>query len=103
MKLPPARQWRSYGTKPLPTPAEALDLSLGAFPSWFLKITCDRRQGPHTEREPRLPATADMPLRVLIARMRRDGCGGRAGRVELLTGIDGVGSRPVRRIVLQAG
>jgi hypothetical protein len=31
-----------------------------------------------------------------------DGCGGRAGRAELLTGIDG-SSRPVRRIVLRDG
>jgi hypothetical protein len=44
-----------------------------------------------------------MPIRVLLARARHDGCGGRAGRVELLTGIDGVGSRPVRRIVLRSG
>jgi hypothetical protein len=44
-----------------------------------------------------------MPIRVLLARMRHDGCGGRAGRVELLTGVDGVSSRPVRRIVLRAG
>jgi hypothetical protein len=42
-------------------------------------------------------------LRVFIARMRHEGCGGRAGRVELLTGIDGVGSQRVRRIVLRAG
>jgi hypothetical protein len=35
--------------------------------------------------------------------MRHDGCGGRAGQVELLTGIDEVSSRPVRRIVLLAG
>jgi hypothetical protein len=32
--------------------------------------------------------------------MRHDGCGGRAGKVELLTGIESVSSRPVRRIVL---
>ena len=35
-----------------------------------------------------------------IACMRHDGCGGRAGKVELLTGIEGASSRPVRRIVL---
>ena len=35
-------------------------------------------------------------------RGRHDGCGGRAGRVELATG-DGVTSRPVRKIVLVAG
>ena len=28
--------------------------------------------------------------------MRHDGCGGRAGKAELLTGIEGVSSRPVR-------
>jgi hypothetical protein len=44
-----------------------------------------------------------MTLRVLPSRMRHDGCGGRAARVELLTDIDGVSSRPVRRIVLRAG
>jgi hypothetical protein len=31
------------------------------------------------------------------------GCGGRAGRVELLTGIEGASSRPVRKIVLLEG
>jgi hypothetical protein len=30
----------------------------------------------------------------------RDGCGGWAGQVELLTGIEGASSRPVRKIVL---
>ena len=39
-------------------------------------------------------------IRDIIARMRHDGCGGRAGRVELLTGTEGANSRPVRRIVL---
>jgi len=41
------------------------------------------------------------PIRDILARKRHnDGCGGRAGRVELLTGIEGVSSHPVRRIVL---
>jgi hypothetical protein len=44
----------------------------------------------------------DMPIREIIARMRHDGCGGRAGKVELVTGIDGASSRPVRKIVLRA-
>jgi hypothetical protein len=44
-----------------------------------------------------------MPLRVLLVRMRHDGCGGIAGKAELLTGIEGVWSRPVRRIVLRQG
>jgi hypothetical protein len=39
---PPWRHWRSYGTDPLPTAAEAMTEPMRAFPSWFLKITCDR-------------------------------------------------------------
>ena len=31
-----------------------------------------------------------MRIRDIIARMRHDGCGGRAGKVELLTGVEGV-------------
>jgi hypothetical protein len=42
----------------------------------------------------------DRTLGDILARMRHDGCGGRAGKVELLTGIEGASSRPVRRIVL---
>jgi hypothetical protein len=34
--------------------------------------------------------------------MRHDGCGGRAGKAELMTGIDDASSRPVRKIVLRA-
>jgi len=35
--------------------------------------------------------------------MRHDGCGGPAGRMKLLTGIEGVSSRPVQKIVLLDG
>jgi hypothetical protein len=38
----PQRHWRSYDNEPLPTPAEALGEPLAAFPSWFLRIGCDR-------------------------------------------------------------
>jgi hypothetical protein len=100
----PERHWRSYGTEPLPTPQEALSEPLGAFPSWFLKVTCDRCfkdrmliESHASERQ------RNMTLRVLLARMRHDGCGGRAGYVELISGIDGVSKRPVRRIVLREG
>ena len=44
-----------------------------------------------------------MPIRDIIARMRHDGCGGLAGKAELLTGIEGASSRPVPRIVLVDG
>ena len=45
-------------------------------------------------------AQRNMQLREIIKRMRHDGCGGRPGKVELMAGIEGVTSRPVRRIVL---
>ena len=35
--------------------------------------------------------------------MRHDGCGGPAGKMELLIGIEGASNRPVRRIVLRSG
>jgi hypothetical protein len=43
------------------------------------------------------------PIREILARMRHGGCGGRAGKAELLTGSEGTSSRPVRRILLQQG
>jgi hypothetical protein len=38
----PPRHWRSYGDDPLPTGTEALDEPFRAFPSWFMRITCER-------------------------------------------------------------
>ena len=48
-------------------------------------------------------ARPDMPIRDILDRMRHDGCGGRPGGAELLSGQEGVSSRPVRRIVLREG
>jgi hypothetical protein len=96
----PLRHWRSYGDEPLPTGKEALDEPFAAFPSWYLRITCDRCGKDRMLNEVHAPRS-DLPLREIIKRMRHDGCGGRAGRAELLTGIDG-SSRPVRKIVLLA-
>jgi hypothetical protein len=45
-------------------------------------------------------AEGDMLIRDILDRMRHDGCGGRPGRVELVTGTEGASSRPVREIVL---
>ena len=42
-----------------------------------------------------------MLIRAILAKMRHERCGGRAGRAELLSGIEGVSSRPVRKIVLR--
>jgi hypothetical protein len=88
----PQRHWRSYGTDPLPSGAEALDQPFRAFPSWFMRITCDRCGKDRMLNEAHM-AHGDMLIRDIVARMRHDGCGGRAGEVS---------SRPVRKIVLRA-
>jgi hypothetical protein len=103
MALPtsPWRHWRSYGTESLPTAAEVLQKPLRAFPSWFLRIECDRCGKVIMHNEVHLTKhQRGMVLRMLLSRMRHEGCGGRAARAELLTGVEGVSSRPVRRIVL---
>ena len=99
------RQWRGYGTDPLPTPVKAMLEPMRAFPSWFLRIECDRCGKASMLNEAHMSErNRGLALRVLISRIHHDTpCGGRAGRAELLTGIDGVSSRPVRRIVLRAG
>jgi hypothetical protein len=100
---PPERHWRSYGTEPLPTPAEALDQPLRAFPSWYLRIACQHCGQEVTRNEIHMTEhQRGIVLRVLISRMRHEGCGGRAARAELLSGVEG-SSRPARRIVLRAG
>ena len=55
VKSPPARYWRSYSHDPLPSPAEAMDLPLAAFPSYFLKITCDRCDKDRMRKEGHAP------------------------------------------------
>jgi hypothetical protein len=95
----PQRHWRSYGDDPLPTSSEALGQPFSAFLSWFMRITCDRCGKDRMLSETHTPQR-DMLIRDIIARTRHDGCGGRAGKVELLTGIEGASSRPVRKIVL---
>jgi hypothetical protein len=103
MALTP-RHWRSSGAEPLPTPAEALDEPMGSFPSWFLHVICDRCGKNSMLSEANMSERRRaIPLRVFLRRMRHDGCGGQPGRVELLTGIEGASSRPVRRIVLRSG
>jgi hypothetical protein len=94
----PRQHWRSDGTEPLPSGVEAMGDPFAAFPSWFLRIECDRcgKVQMVDEAHARWRARS---LRGIIARMRHDGCGGRAGKAELLTGIEGASGRPVRRIV----
>ena len=101
-RAPPRRHWRSYGNDPLPTGREALDEPFAAFPSWFMRVTCERcgRERMFNEAH---SSQRSMLIRDIIAKMRHDGCGGMAEKVELLSGIEGVSSRPVRRIVLREG
>jgi hypothetical protein len=76
----PSRHRRTYGNNyPLPTGAEALQQPLSAFPSWFLRITCDRCGKDRT-----------------IVEMAR-------GDARCSTRSGASGSRPVRRIVLREG
>ena len=83
----------------MPTGAEALDEPFSAFSSWFLRITCDRCGKDRMISERHTPQR-DMAIRDILDRMRHDGCGGgRAGKAELLTGLEGVSSRPIRKIV----
>jgi hypothetical protein len=74
----PKRHWRSYDDAPLPTGAEALDEPFSAFPSWFMRITCERC-GQERMFSKTHAAQRDMLLRDIIAKTRHDGCGGRAG------------------------
>jgi hypothetical protein len=98
----PVRHWRSYGDAPLPNGQEALDEPFAAFPSWFMRITCTRCGKERMFSETHA-AQRGMLNRDIVAKMRHDGCGGRPGRLELLTGIEGASSRPVRRIVVLEG
>jgi hypothetical protein len=91
-KTPPTRHWRSYGNETLPTGAEARDEPFAAFPSWFLRIECDRCGKDRMVNESHAP-WRDRALRDILKRMRHDGCGGLPGRAELLTGIEGASSR----------
>jgi hypothetical protein len=67
-----------------------------------MRITCDRCGKDRMLNEAHT-AQRYMLIRDIVAKMRHDGCGGRPGRVELLTGIEGASSRPVRKITLVKG
>jgi hypothetical protein len=96
------RHWRSYATEPPPSPQEALGEPFGAFPSWFLRIECERCHKVQWLNQAHMPQS-EVPLRTMLARMRHEHRGGRPAKVELLTGGDAASARPVRRIVLRAG
>jgi hypothetical protein len=64
--------------------------------TWFLRITCDRCGKDRMISESHFDRR-DMRIGDIIKRARHDGCGGRAGTAELLTGIEGASSRPIRK------
>jgi hypothetical protein len=104
LSRPPGWVWRPYGDDPLPSAEEALQFSLRAFPSWFLRIECDRCGKVRMLNQAHATAAqGNLRLKDFIARARHEGCGGRAARTELVTAADSTSSTPVRRIVLRAG
>jgi hypothetical protein len=59
---------RSYDTEQLPTPQEALQQPFRAFPSWFLRIECDRCGKVTTINEAHTTdRRGNLPLRMQIA------------------------------------
>ena len=100
---PPGLVWPAYGDDPLPSRAEALALPITAFPGWFVCIQCERCGETRVVVNARHSPWGRMPLVYILRRMRHAGCGGEPSRVELRSGIEGVSSHPVRRIVLRGG
>ena len=65
-------------------------------------MTCERCGKDRVVNEAHT-AWCNLRLSTILTRMRHQGCGGLPARAELLTGIEGVSSRPVRKIVLTGG
>ena len=99
---PRARVWRPYGTNPPPLRRGGAGATPLGLP---VVVSAHRvrplRHGAHAERSARHSGQRNLRLRDLLARARHEGCGGWAAKAELLTGTEGVSSRPVRRIVLR--
>ena len=73
----PTRHWRTYGNDPLPTGAEALDEPFAAFPSWFMRVTCERcghvRMFNEVHSAQRAMLIRDNPRKDAPRRLRRAG------------------------------
>ena len=99
------RQWRSYTDEPLPSGAEALGEPLSAFPSWFLRIECDRCGKVQMVNESHAVRWRDRKLHDILAGMRHDELRQDARRRRSCSpGVEVtlVSSRSVRKIVLLA-
>ena len=79
-RIVPPRQWRIDSDEPLPTGRQALDQPFSAFPSWLMKVTCDRCGQERIFAEAHAARQRDMLIRDILAKMRHDGCGGGQGR-----------------------
>jgi ribosomal protein S27E len=77
----------------LPAGAEALDEPFSAFPSWFLRIECDRCGKVQMVNEAPQKRADRLNPHLCFDRMRHAGCGGRAARLEMITGIEGTHER----------
>ena len=99
LSRPPSFAHGTDGPRSRSTALEEI-ISRQCMPRRKRKPTCDRCGKVQMHNEAHAPAWRDRPLRDIIARMRHDGCGGRVAKAELLTGIEGVSSLPVRRIAL---
>ena len=110
----PRRYWRRHGTGPLPSGAEALVEPFNAFPSWFLRITCERCGQERMVNQVRSPARVSPASGwpgVTIADFAAGGAGsvglsslaggGAAGSGWSSTG--GVGWFPADRVATMAG
>ena len=67
-----------------------------AFPSWFLRLECERcgRERYLAETHLTLADYCDRRLSDLIAQMNDDGCSARLKVAELITAIDPAGTAP---------
>src|SRR6185369_7704035 len=87
-----ARYWRSYGDDPLPTPDEALAAPLSAFPSWFLRMECERCGAERYTNQVHMSAIwQDATVREVFLRLHHEGCGGLPKVVEFVDAIAGSG------------
>jgi hypothetical protein len=66
------RHRRSYGDDPLPTGQEALDEPFAAFPSWFMRIRCDRCRKDRMLSEAHTPQ-GDILIRAITCTALRTG------------------------------
>jgi hypothetical protein len=75
----PRRHWRSYGDHLLPTGEQALDEPFSAFPSWFLRIACERCGKERMISETHI-ARGDMLIRDILDRIGTTAAAAARGR-----------------------